>query len=473
MNAPIKPDPSGGAPARVSLRGVSMPKTKSAPKAKAPATAPGGPTQPAAPAKKAPAAAPRGRKQTVRAAKPPKPRHKSGKTKAARRKLELEAQMRAEAAAVPPPVRRGGLRARHLALMVHFTLFVLLPITFAGSYLWTRAADQYASHVGFSVRKEETSSAIEILGGITELSGSSSSDTDILYEFIQSQKLVREIDAALDLRALWSKPTNDPVFAFEPGGTIEDLMAQWERMVKVYYDGGTGLIEVRVLAFAPEDATAIAQAVFDQSSQMINALSSVAREDAIAFARGELDHAAGRLKEARLAITEFRNRTQSVDPSADIQAQVSLLSTLQARLAESMIDYDLLLQTTRTGDPRLEQAKRAIAVIEERISQERAKLGISGQSDDGVLANLVGEYERLQVEREFAERTYTAALAGFDNALAESRRQTRYLAAHIEPTLAQRAQYPRRLVILSSFAVFLFLIWSVGALIYYSLRDRR
>ena len=110
-------------------------------------------------------------------------------------------------------------------------MLVLIPMALTGWYLWSRAADQYASTVGFSVRTEEVGSAIEILGGITELSGSSSSDTDILFEFLQSQKLVRDIDAQLDLRAIWSKPDNDPVFAYDTSGTIEDLLDHWLRKV--------------------------------------------------------------------------------------------------------------------------------------------------------------------------------------------------------------------------------------------------
>lgn len=112
---------------------------------------------------------------------------------------------------------------------------------------------------GFSVRTEEASSAIELLGGITDLSSGSSSDTDILNDFLTSQELVREIDQAVDLRAIWSRvPTSrDPVFAFDAPGTIEDLVDHWERKVTIIYDSGAGLIDMRVLAFDPQDARAI------------------------------------------------------------------------------------------------------------------------------------------------------------------------------------------------------------------------
>lgn len=372
------------------------------------------------------------------------------------------------------PVNPAGVKRRHRGVIISFLLVVLLPMAVAGWYLWARAADQYASTVGFSVRTEEVGSAIEILGGITELSGSSSSDTDILYEFLQSQKLVRDIDTQLGLRAIWSKPENDPFFSYDTTGTIEDLLEHWKRKVSVYYDTGTGLMELRVLAFDPDDANAIAEAVFAASSSMINELNAIAREDAIRYAREELENAVERLRQARQVLTQFRNRNQIVDPTVDLQSQAGLLGSLEAELANSLIELDLLEQTSRAGDPRIVQAQRRVQVIEERIDAERKKLGFGSGTDDGdFLANLVGDFERLVVDREFAETAYVSALAAFDASQAEARRQSRYLAAHVLPTLAERAEYPERQLLLGLLGLFLFLGWAIIVLMYYALRDRR
>lgn len=354
---------------------------------------------------------------------------------------------------------------------------VLLPVAISGGYLWTRAVDQYASYVGFSVRTEEVGSAIELLGGVTELSGSSSSDTDILYKFLQSQELVANIDAELDLRQIWSKadPAVDPVFAYDPPGTIEDLVAHWERKVAIYYDSGSGLLDLRILAFAPEDARAISTAIFEKSSAMINELSALAREDAIGYARDELDQAVIRLREARVALNAFRNRTQIVDPTIDTQSQMGLLTNLEAQLADALIEVDLLRETTRPGDPRITQGELRVEVIERRIAEERRQMGLGGGSSDerSVFADLVGEYETLAVDLEFAQQSYVAALAAFDAARNEARRQSRYLAAHVRPTLAEQSKYPERGFLLGLIALFSFLAWSITALIAYSLRDRR
>ncbi len=390
-------------------------------------------------------------------------------------------------APVRPPVRRAYLHLRHWLTLASFLVLVLAPTGGTVWYLWERAADQYASYTGFSVRREEgAASAAGLLGGLAQLAGSGPSpDADILYQLLQSQQFVAGIDEALDLRAMWSLPglsreTGDPVFAFDPGGSLEDLVDYWRRMVRVSYDAGSGLIEVRALAFRPGDANAITGAIIERSSVVINDLNAIAREDAIRYSRDELDVAVERLKEAREALTRFRNRNQLVDPAIDLQAQSGLIGTLQAQLAEALIEADLLRGAASSGfDPRLAQIERRIEVIEARIADERTRLGLGGnEAANGApgseaFADLVGEYERLQVEQEFARQSYVAAMAAHDAARAEARRQSRYLAAHILPTTAETARFPQRTVIAGLVALFAFLAWSILVLVVWSLRDRR
>lgn len=382
------------------------------------------------------------------------------------------------AAQRPGEVRRPAspawIRLRHRLILLSFILIVLLPPLGAAVYLWGFAADQYHSKVGFSVRLEEGGSALGLLSGLTGISNSSSSDTDILFEFIQSQKLVADMDAELDLRRIWAAPGYDPVFTLAPDATLEDLVQYWNGMVHLTRGKNAGLLEIEVRAFTPEDATRIATALFDRSSQMINQLSDIAREDAIRFARTDLDEALDRLKTAREAMTRFRNINQIVNPESDIQSQAGLLANLHSQQAATLIELDLLRDTVPENDPRVTQAERRLQVIETRIDAERGKFGLgpAGQGN-AAFADLVGEYERLTVDREFAERAYVTAMASYDAAIAEARRQSRYLAAYMEPTTAQSSIYPRRLTLLLTLTIFLGLGWTIGLLIYYSAKDRR
>ena len=376
-----------------------------------------------------------------------------------------------------PPLSQAELakaKTRHVWLLCSFILFFLAPVSLSTGYLYWYAKDQYASSVGFVVRSEEVSSPRDILGGITSLSGSNSSDTDILYEFIQSQQLVRIVDEELGLREIFGKfYEQDPVFGFDPEGSIEDLTTYWARMVKVYYDSGTGLIELRVTAFDAQDAFNVATAIFNNSSSMINELSAIAQEDATGYAQADLNQAVETLKNARQSILEYRARTQIVDPEADLQGQMGILNNLQQQYAEALIDLDLLRETTSgNSDPRVVQAMHRINVIEARIADERAKFGTQTDTTGQDYVEIIGEFERLNVDLEFAQQTYLSALANLNSSRADAQRQSRYLAPYLAPSVAERAKYPERATLVLLVFFFTFMGWMIMSLVYYSIRDR-
>lgn len=369
------------------------------------------------------------------------------------------------------------MRRRHWGLLTSFLLVVAIPLAAVGYYLWVHANDQYASTAGFTVRSQESGGATELLGGLAQFSGgTTASDSDILYEFIQSQEMVELVDGIVDLRAHYAQGwPHDWAFALWPDATVEDLVWYWQRIVGISFDSGTGLIEVEALAFDAETAQAITRAIVNQSQDRINALNNQAREDAMGYARADLDQSVARLKGAREALTRFRTRTKIVDPEADIQGRMGVMNNLQQQLAEALIEYDLLRGTTNTNDPRLTKALQRIDVIRERITIERQTF-TSDNTDTGAVGEdyptLIAEFESLTVDREYAEQTYRAALTALELARADAARQSRYLATYIRPTLATEPEYPQRAVLIALSALFLLLIWSIGALIFYSIRDR-
>lgn len=366
-----------------------------------------------------------------------------------------------------------GMRGRHYGIIAWFLMAVILPTLLAAIYLSTVAHDQYSSRVSFSIRSQEISNPLEALSGIGQLATGSSSEADIVYEYIRSQKLLADLSSRVDLEAIYSKPDFDPVFAYSPGQPIEELLKYWRRMADVTYDPGTGLMDVEVFAFAPDDAAEIAAAVLTVSGELVNELSSIARADTTRHAEYELEQARDRLKQARLKIRKLRDREGIVDPRANLESQMGILTALQQQLATELINFDLLAETTGSADPRLEQTNRKIEAIRARIRNEREKIASGNDSSDEALAAIVGNFETLVVDREFAEQAYTAAAAAYDTALSEARRKSRYLAAHVPPTLAESSQYPRRFLICSVIFGLGLLFWVVTTLGYYAARDRR
>jgi capsular polysaccharide transport system permease protein len=366
-----------------------------------------------------------------------------------------------------------------------FVGLVVLPVAIAACYLWAVAVDQYASRLAFTVRQDTAAPAAGLIGGmaaITALSGRGGQEADVIAAFVTSPDLVARIDSKLDLRAAFSVAhARDPVFALAPGAAIEDLTRHWRRQVDLAYDPGTGLIDLTVRAFDPVTAQAVARAILDESAALADRLSRGARDEAMVHAAADLARAENRLASARMAMARFRAENRLVDPAGEAAVQSGLVASLEAQLAEALIAQDMLAGTTRLDDPRVVQAARRIAVIEGRIMAERARFApdaggavptVAGAAQGRDHASVMADHERLAVDQAFAEAAYTAALAAVEAARADAARRAMHLAPHVEPTLAERAEYPRRWIILGLVIGGATLIWSVLALATAALRDR-
>lgn len=376
---------------------------------------------------------------------------------------------------VRPPAQAAQLKKRHGGLMLSMLLVIVLPVLISSLYLAVLAEDQYASKVGFTIRQEETGTATELMGGLsTMLVGAAPGHADLLFEYLQSQEIVEGVSQEFGLLNHYSETwPADPLFSLWPTATIEDLVWFWERMVRITYDKSTGLMLVEVRARDPVSAQELAQMIVAESERMINRLNETARSDTTRNAEADLQSALTRLRAAREQLAEFRARTQIVDPQADIQGRMGVLNNLQQQLAQALVEHDLLLESVDPSDPRLRQAQRRIEVVRNRISEERVMFAQQDVTVDGTdYPRLIAQFEGLQVDQAFAEATYQAALMALDAARSNASRQNLYLAKFIQPTLAERAQYPRTFQIVGLVFLFTVMLWGVLALIYYSLRDK-
>ena len=368
----------------------------------------------------------------------------------------------------------ASLKWRHRAIGLSFILVVILPVAFAAAYLWWVAKDQYQSTVAFSVQTEELQTTSSLFSGLSRLAGASSSasDQEILYQYIRSQDLVADLDRQIDLRTIYSRNwPADPLFSFDPSGRIEDLHRFWLRNVRIAQDS-SGLMTVEVKAPTALEAQSLNSAVFDLASVLINRIAIATRDDVLRYSRDELTRAEARLTQARQEMTAFRLRSQIVDPTVDLQGQMGILNGLQSRLVDTLIELNSL--NVSETDPRRLRLLQSRDSIEGLIDDERRKFGEGGKGPGGEdYATLFSEYERLLANLQFAEGTYQATMASYDSILGSAARQSRYLVAHIRPTIAERALFPQRLKLTAIVFGFGLLIWALGVLVYYSVRDRR
>lgn len=371
---------------------------------------------------------------------------------------------------IPPAVGRAIWTRKHSLIVGGFLLLFVLPSLVVASYMFLVARDQYVSEVSFVVRDEESQN-VGLLAGIGLSSvGNATTDAQILYKYLRSPNFVAQLDRELDLRAMFTKPSMDPVFALHEDATLEELVAYWRRMVTISVDSATGMTEIQVRAFTPEDANRISQGIHAAASRLVNSISDEARDNVLHYAERDLRQTEVRLADARVALAQFRDRYKLIDPQAVVSTNATIVTGLSQELTEAMIQLETLRQQG-TADVRISQAQMRVDVLRQRIEQEQQSY-VGGPSGEETFSAVLDQYTKLQLDLELAEKSYSLALSGVEAARSKSQQDNRYLATFVQPTTPETATRPRRLVVTLLATVFIFIGWLSVVLIGYSNRDR-
>ena len=372
-----------------------------------------------------------------------------------------------EAAPVPLPRPQSRLKRflRH-----PFTWWVLAPTLLAAIYFYGFASDQYVSEARFVVRSRTDAPQVS-LGSMLSAAvggggGVSTGDAYSVRDFLTSHDAVMRTDERLNLHRIWGREEAD-VLARLWNQDPERLTKYFNSMVSVSYDSSTGVITLRVRSFTPEDSKAIADTLLSLSEQLINSLSGRAREDALRIARDEVGVAERRVLDARDALTRFREQQQELDSAGAAQAAVQAMGQLEGQLIAAQAELRERMSFMRPDNVALQNTRNRIEALERQIVAERTRR----TQGDGALAHQLGTFERLMLEREFADRQLASATASLETARIEAQRQQMYLSRVVEPNLAVYPLYPRKLISVGSIFLGLSVAFGIGWLLVAGMRE--
>jgi len=365
---------------------------------------------------------------------------------------------------------------RRRLLTISFVACVILPAFLAAIYYAFIASDRYVSGAGFAVRGMDSSIGTDFLGAFTGLAnvGSTASDSYILLEFLESRDLVEKLEKDFPLREAYGGSAADFLYRLDPGLDIEHVVEYWADRIHTTFDNNSGIISFQVEAFRPEDAARISELVLSYCRTLVNELSANARRDAVAYAEGEVERAETRLRTALEELRQFRVEENALDPGRIAQLQIEIVGGLEKELAETRARISALQGAVDENSPAMRTLRRHAEALEKEIADMNAQAnqGQDSAGDDAsALSGLLAAYETLEVERNFAQQAYTSALSSLERARVEADRQQRYLAVFSQSLVPEYPLYPRR--VLNSFLVLagLTLMWGIGVLVFYSVRD--
>jgi capsular polysaccharide transport system permease protein len=222
-----------------------------------------------------------------------------------------------------------------------------------------------------------------------------------------------------------------------------------------------------VHAFRADDARRAAEALLELSEDLVNRLSQRSMDDALRLARTELAMAEQRAGEAREALDRFREEARELDPGQAGAAVRGIVAGLEGQLVQLRAEIGQKSTFMRPDNLGLAALRSRAEAIEQEIARERARLA----GENGAIAGMIGGFERLMLQREFADRGLASALASLEQARVEAQRQHLYVVRMVQPQSPEEAMYPRRWLLLMSIFVAALLTYAVAQLTFSALKD--
>ena len=377
-----------------------------------------------------------------------------------------------------PPTPTNTLQQARDFIRSHplFCAVVILPTLFATIYYGIFASDIYTSESKFVVRspkQQQSSSSLGAMlagatgGGVSMALG----EVATVGEYISSRDALEKLQNVLNVAGTWGSSKVDLLNRFDPWGwndSSEALFEYYPRRVTVSSNPLAGITLLSASSFDPENALKINMFLLKEAERLINDLNDRAREDLIKFASNEVKAAEDKAKAAATALSDFRHKEAVVDPEAQTQMHFDRIARLQEELGNIRSQL-VQLRTFAPQSPHPASLEVRAKSLEREISEEMEK--ISGGEHS--LARKAAEYQRLQLDREFADQQLAATLTSLETARNEAQRQQLYLETISKPSVPDHATRPLRVRGIFTTLALSLIAWGIIAMLVAGVREHQ
>lgn len=240
------------------------------------------------------------------------------------------------------------------------------------------------------------------------------------------------------------------------GDYFESLYKYYGKMVKVNTDHDTNSTVLTVKAFTPRDAQELNLRLLELSERLVNRLNVRFQTKAIAEAEQRVRDAQLRVRSARLALNDYRNLRDVMDPKEEATGVLEVSNKLVSE--QALLNAQLhVMEREAPRNPAIPALRSRITAIGVEIA---AQTGRAVGTDNG-LASKLTQYEGLKVDQEFATQMLTLASGTLEQARTEALKQQYYLERVVEPDQPDVAMYPKRIqsiLVVAGAALALYLI---------------
>lgn len=352
-------------------------------------------------------------------------------------------------------------------------LLAAIACALAALYWGLVASDRYVSEAHVLIQRTDMagSQSMDFGSLLAGTTGGSRGDQMLLRDHLLSVDMMKKLDEALGLRAHFSGDAHDPLSRlWSPEPTLEEFHRYYLKRVSVEYDDYAGLLVIRAQAYDPATAQAIASRLVEEGERTMNALGHRLAQEQVAFLERQVQEHGQRAIDARQALLAFQNEKGLVSPQATAESLTGVINKLEAQLTELNARRAALLGYLAPTAPGVVELNLQIDAVEKQIKTEQARLA----SPKGKTLNrTVEEFQRLELNAQFAQDVYKSALIALEKGRVEATRTLKKVSVLQTPTLPEYPLEPRRLYNVVVFVIVALMLAGVLHLLAAIVRDHK
>jgi capsular polysaccharide transport system permease protein len=335
---------------------------------------------------------------------------------------------------------RAGRRRRSRTFWLARLLCAL-----AAMYWGLIASDRYVSEAHIIIQQTEmpVSQTVDMPMLLGLSGGASRADQLLLRDHLLSVDMLNKLNDKLDLREHYSDRQRDPISRmWSPGLSQEWFYRYYLSRISVEFDEYAGVLVLRAEAFSPDKAHAITSMLVEEGERYMNLLAHRLAQEQVGFIEKQVAQISERVMKARQAVLAYQNERNLVSPQGTAENLFGIVNQLEGQLTTLKTQRDALLGYLNPKNPSVVELDLQIAAVQKQIGREQTRLT---SSERQTLNRIVEEFQRLQMNAEFAQDMYKTALAALEKGRVDAGRTLKMVSVLQSPSQPQYPMEPRRI----------------------------
>ncbi|SEF11784.1 capsular polysaccharide transport system permease protein [Burkholderia sp. WP9] len=328
-----------------------------------------------------------------------------------------------------------------------FRLIVRLIVIYAIlsiPYWLVVASDRYVSQATVIIQRTDQVNGASVMlpAMVSAAGGANGADQLLLREYLLSEDMLGELDAALDLRSHYSDRHRDPISRmWFKNAPMEWFYQYWLSRIDVEYDDYSGVLRIRAQAYDPKIAQAIVNLMVQKGEAHMNEIGHKLAQSQVDFLSKQVTFAHDRFLETTQRLIAFQNDKGLAAPQATAESINTLIDKLETQKTDVQTQLASLPPNLSPTQPTVAMLRKNLNALVQQIAQKRAELASPNRR---TLNYTVDEFQRLQLQVTFAQDLYKTALSALEQGRMDAARTLKIVSALQTPTKPDYPQEPAR-----------------------------